>query len=122
MKLNASLGWGIVIYALMYLSWSALAIHGVGGIEARIVQLLVLIVSTVFAARTLRVSVWSDVLAYSLVWVFEIFLLDIVFAVPYGGWAVFADWNMWVGYVLVALIPLIAPHTTAAPRDVPFMT
>ena len=108
------LGWGIVIYALMYLIWSGFILYGfVQGVLPRLIGLLVLIVVATIAGRSLKFHSWKDVLPYSIAWAIIIGLLDAVFSVPYSGWQLYADWNVWVGYGLVALVPLLSPYTRA---------
>jgi hypothetical protein len=111
MKVLSRLSWGIVLYAVMYLVWSGFILYGFIGIPARIIALLILIGLALRAGRSLRLSSWKDVLPYSIAWAVIIGLFDAVFSVPYSGWQVYADWNLWVGYGLVALVPLLAPYT-----------
>jgi hypothetical protein len=94
----------------MYLVWSGFILYGFVGAPARIIGLLVLIGLSLIAGRTLRLSSWKDVLSYSIAWAVIIGILDAVFSVPYSGWQVYADWNLWVGYGLVVLVPLFAPY------------
>jgi hypothetical protein len=112
MKYGAALGWGIVIYAIVYLAWSALVLYGfVYGFFPRVISLVVLAIVATIAGRSLRFHTWKDILPYSITWAIVVGLLDAVFTVPYAGWQLYADWNIWVGYVLVAAVPLIAPYT-----------
>lgn len=101
-------GWGIVIYAVVALLWQALALYGFAdSIFARLAILATLVVVTTIAARSLRCYRWVDVLPYSLSWAVVVALLDALLNVPYAGWLLFADWNVWLGYALVAAVPLI---------------
>lgn len=112
MKYASILGWGIVIYAVMYLAWSACLLYGfTSGYTPRVLALLVLIVTVTIAARSLRFSTRKDILVHSIGWAIVVGLLDAVFSVPYAGWQLYSDWNVWVGYALVALVPLLAPYT-----------
>lgn len=115
MKYGSIVGWAIVMYAIMALAWSGLSIYGfAGSISARILLLVVLVVVTTIAGRSLRFHSWRDVLPYSIAWAILIGLLDIVYSVPFGGWGIYADWNLWVGYLLVVIVPLLAPSTRLA--------
>jgi hypothetical protein len=115
MKYGALIGWGIVIYAVVYLVWSALLIHGLAdGYFARFASLLALIVTAVVAARSLRVSTWKDMLPYSIAWVAVVALCDAIVSVPFTGWQLYADWNIWVGYILVLAVPVFV--ATLRPR------
>ena len=112
MKYFSALGWGIVIYALMYLAWSGFVIYGFAqGIGPRICGLAVLVLVSTIAGRALKFSSWKDVLPYSIAWCVVVALLDIVFTVPFSGWGLYSDWNIWIGYALVVLVPLLAPYT-----------
>ncbi len=103
-----ALGWGIAIYAIMYLVWSGLVIYGFdAGIPSLIVRLGVLAMVTSIAARSLRVISWADLLPYTIGWALVAILCDIVFLIPFSGWSLFAGWSVWVGYFLVAIIPLL---------------
>ncbi len=112
MKYGALFGWGIVMYAVMTLSWSGLTIYGVAGSDwSLIAQLIILIIVTTIAGRSLRLDLWPDILPYSLGWAAIAMLLDIVYVVPFFGWEMFYAWRLWVGYALIVIVPLIAPKT-----------
>jgi len=111
MKYGALLGWGITMYAIMFLLWSGFVLYGfVEGILPRLVSLVVLMAIALYAGRSLRFASWRDILPYSIAWLIVVALLDIVFSVPFTGWALFSDWNVWVGYSLIVLVPLFAPR------------
>jgi len=111
-KYGAYVGWGIVIYAVVFFVWSALNIHGLAdGYLARGVSLLALVLTAGIAGRSLKLPTWKDVLPYSVAWVVVIAACDAIVAVPYTGWTLYADWNVWVGYALVLGVPLL---TTAS--------
>ncbi len=112
MKYLSVIGWGIVIYAVMYLAWSGLVLYGMtAGVLPRLLALLVLIGTATIAGRALPYRSWKDILPHSFVWALIIILLDAVYTVPYTGWQLYADWNVWVGYALVCFVPLLAPYT-----------
>ncbi len=111
MKYGALFGWGIVIYAIMFLLWSGFVTYGfVDGLAPRIIGLLALIATTLIAGRSLRFQAWSDILPYSFLWAVIMGLFDAVFSVPYSGWQLYLDWNVWFGYALVAIVPLFSPY------------
>jgi hypothetical protein len=117
MKYGALVGWGIVIYAVMSLAWSGIVIYGFAGtLLARLLELLVLVIVATIAGRSLKLHSWKDIVPYSLAWALMMAALDAVFSVPFAGWAIYADWNLWLGYALVALVPLIAPKTRMHPE------
>ena len=108
-RLGALLGWGIVIYAVMFLLWSAFITYGfVGGFAPRVLALIVLVATTIVAGRSLHVHSWHDILPYSLSWGIMMAVFDGLMSVPLTGWQVFADWNVWFGYAVVVVGPLLA--------------
>jgi hypothetical protein len=102
------LGWGISIYAVMYLLWSGLVIYGLAsGYLSLIVRVAALAVITTIAARTLRVGSLKELLPYSLGWAAVTLALDAIFLVPFSGWELYGSFSVWVGYALVAIFPMI---------------
>lgn len=119
MKWKSLLGWGIVIYAIMSLVWSGLVTWNLDeGFLPRLFIFVAVAVTSIIAARTLRLSSRRDILAYSFGWVVIMAMLDVLFAVPVGGWGIYADANLWVMYALVAGAPLLAPSSRSR-RDAP---
>lgn len=111
-KYGALAGWGIVIYSIMSLAWSLFVIYGLAGtLTARLLALLVLIVIATIAGRSLGFHSWRDILPYSIGWGVMMAALDAIFSVPFSGWVLYADWNLWLGYALVVVVPLLAPKT-----------
>lgn len=103
-------GWGIVIYAIMYLAWSGLVTYGLSlGVPSLLARLLILFVCVHIAVGTLRLSNWKDILPYSLVWALVAICMDALFLVPFTGWQLFASWSVWMGYAFVALLPTVLP-------------
>ncbi len=112
MKYGALLTWGVLLYALMFLLWSGFMLYGfTEGFMPRLIGLAALLFISLIAGRSLRFSSWRDILPYSLSWTFTVAVLDMIFSVPFTGWALFADWNLWVGYSLILFVPLFAPLT-----------
>lgn len=110
MKYAQLVGYGVAIYAVMYLVWSAFVTYGfVEGYAPRIVSLLLLIGILVYAGLSLRFSRWHDILPYSIFWAVMMGVLDAIINVPYTGWQLYFDWNIWFGYVVVLVVPLLAP-------------
>ncbi len=109
-----TVGYGMLLYAVMYLAWALLAAYGVGGSAgARYALFAVLVLSTAFAARSLGHETLRDIVPHALAWVATIALFDALFAIPSGNWAIFTDPNLWVGYALVLGTPLVfhtPPH------------
>ena len=112
MKYISRLSWGIVIYAIMYLFSNGLSVYGLaGGIGAVIARLVMLVIIATIAGRSTRFDSWKDILPYSIFWAFTVLALDAVFTYPFSGVAMYSNWNLWIGYALVLLLPLAAPQT-----------
>jgi len=106
---SKAIGWGIVIYAVMYLVWSGLVIYGLSlGYLSLIVRLLVLFFLTMIAARSLRLSDWKDVLPYSALWAIVAAILDGLYLVPFSGWGLYSSLSVWFGYALIIILPLVS--------------
>ncbi|MFA7310008.1 MAG: hypothetical protein WC050_03840, partial [Candidatus Paceibacterota bacterium] len=83
----------------------------VQGVLPRLSGLLVLIVVATIAGRALRFHSAKDIFPYSLAWAVIIVLFDMVYSVPFTGWQLYTDWNVWLGYALVFAVPLLSPYT-----------
>lgn len=106
------IGWGVIIYALLFLLWSGLATYGlVSGIAPRILGLLVLVAIAYYAGRTLGARSWEEIIPYTIGWVAVAAILDIILSVPYAGWGIFLDYNLWIGYGLLLVAPLFAAQS-----------
>jgi hypothetical protein len=113
MNLRALFGWGVVIYAVLYLVWSGLVIHGWSDmVLSRFIVIGSLITLAVIATRSLRLFTERDVLPYAIGWVVIAAGMDAVFVVPSAGWGMYSDWNLWIGYILLFLVPLVVTAVT----------
>lgn len=110
LRITPLLGWGVVIYSVMFLLASALATYGAAeGVIPSVLSIMALVAVCVAAGSSLQARSWLDVIPYSASWAFVSALLDGVMAFPFSGWQAYADWSVWLGYALVAAVPLIAP-------------
>lgn len=120
MKFARLFGWGIVVYALLYLLIASLSLYGLyPGALSRVCTIIVLASVLLIAGISLRASTVKDILPYSIVWMLEVAALDALLSVPFTGWGIYLNWNLWVGYALVVLVPLLAVvrlRHTEAPR------
>lgn len=118
-----ALGWGIAIYAVMYLLWSGLVLYGLSsGILSLGIRICALALVTTIAARSLKLVTRMDLVPYSVSWAIAALVFDGLFLVPFSGLALYGEWSVWAGYALVALIPLLtfsgaktASHAHPAP-------
>jgi hypothetical protein len=109
--LYRAIGWGVVIYAIMYLAWSGLVIYGYSlGFLSLAIRLAILFGITSLAAKSLRLMDWKDILPYSVLWAVTAIVLDAIYLVPFAGWALYGTWSVWLGYALIVVFPLIRPY------------
>ena len=115
--LQRVVGGGIAIYAVMYLLSSGLVMYGLSfGITSLAVRIIGLAIVTTIVARMLRLVARMDILPYSIGWAVIAAALDAVFLVPFSGWTLYAEWGVWVGYLLVVIIPLLTFSLRRTPR------
>ena len=108
MVIRALFGWGIAMYAILYLVWSTIVIYGLSGnLLAHVGMIVVLVALAIFATRSLHVSNEREAIPYAIGWVLIAVCLDAIVIVPTSGWGIFSDWNIWVGYGLLLAVPLV---------------
>ena len=118
MRYGELLGWGIVIYAVVFLAWTGFLTYGiVEGYLPIVFNFAVLVGVTFVAGKAVRLPRWSDILPYSVGWALIVWLFDVVLSVPFAGWQMFYDWHVWAGYALVVAVPLFAPLFTSWRRS-----
>lgn len=111
MDLGARIGWGIVIYAIVFLVWAGTGIYGwTQGGATYAAQLIALTVVCTWAGSQLKFRQWKDIVPYSIGWAIIFVALDSIFVVPLQGWGWYGEWWAWTTYVLVAVLPLLAPR------------
>lgn len=109
MDLGARIGWGIVIYAVVFLSWAGMGIYGqTQWAELYLVELLALLVVCLWAGSELKFRSWQDIAPYSIGWAIIFAALDSLFVVPLQGWGWYGQWTTWIVYALVVLVPLLS--------------
>lgn len=111
-SLLRSFGWGVALYACMYLAFALIAAYGYAGTAAaRIAMLVVLLSTTLIASRTIAHLGKVDRVPYVFSWLIMIAAFDVAFAAASDSWGVFSDPNLWIGYGLVAAAPFVAPSS-----------
>lgn len=108
MQLGTRVGWGVVIYAILFLVTSTMAVYGWSGLVPSLAGLLVLLIVCVWAGWQLKFHAWTDILSYSIGWAIIALALDAVVAVPDQGWGLYSEWTAWAGYLLIVLLPLLS--------------
>lgn len=107
MKYRSLFGWGISIYAIMYLAWSAFLTYGfVNGTTPHVAALLILVAVAAIAGRSLHFASWKDIFPYSLTWGICMAILNTVMTLPFVGWYSFTQPYVWGSYILVVIVPL----------------
>lgn len=107
MRYAAVLGWGLVVYALLYALWSVFVLYGfVDTLAAHVAAWAVLAGVLVAVTRYSRVNV-RRALIYALGWAAIVIGGDILLSVPLAGWQIFAEWTQWVTYGLIVVVPLM---------------
>ena len=120
-KFRTLFGWGIVVYAIAYLSWAGLSMWDVVGLSGRLIELAILVVTLSIAGHSLLKTSWKDVLPYSIVWTLIAMILDTLYVLPIATSAMYSDWALWLGYALVTVVPLLAPYMRPH-KEVPRIT
>lgn len=99
---------GVIAYAVMFLLWSAFMAYGFAeGSAPKLIGLAALVVTLMLLSKNAGLQSPMQALPYAVGWAIVIFLLDVLLSVPFTGWALFSDWNVWVGYALVVVVPLV---------------
>lgn len=110
MRYLSLFGWGFLIYAAMYFLFSILGRYDLMGGDASVVAgLFMCVVLSLAAGLSLRARSVFDVLPYSISWAFVMAAMDGFLSVPVFGLGAMLDWHLWIGYSIVALVPLAAP-------------
>ena len=119
MHIGKLFGWGIAVYAVMYLAVAMLALYGLApSFLARTLALIILISLATMAGLSLKRHAARDILPYSLIWTLEVMGLDGLMSMPNTGLSIYLDWNVWVGYALVLIVPLFTHYAFRQPQSV----
>lgn len=118
MKYGLLFGWGVVMYSVLFLLWSAFIAYGfIEGTSPILIALFVLIILAIIAGRSLHLSSWVDILPYSFAWALIFALFDVLITVPFAGWQIYSEWSVWAGYLLIVIVPLITHDGPALASD-----
>tara|TARA_B100000315_G_C14319694_1_gene470207 strand:+ start:80 stop:418 length:339 start_codon:yes stop_codon:yes gene_type:complete len=101
-------GLGALIWISAYITASLfVAYKAVDALPAKIIIPIVIGIVAYFAGKNLKLKSIKKILPYSIGWLVIGLILDVIMTVPFTGWAIFAQWNLWVGYALILSIPLL---------------
>jgi len=107
-------GWGVAIYAIMFLFWSTIIVYGIAdGLVSSIAGLVVLIFLMYRAGRALKAHAWPTALPYAIGWIVTVAALDSIVSVPFAGWGIFLDPNLWISYAVILIVPLLTTEQMA---------
>ena len=99
-------GFGILIWVVAFAIASAfVAYNAIDTLIAKITVPVVVGIVTFFAGKNLKLKEPKEAVRYSIVWVVIGILLDTIFTVPFTGWGIFMQWNVWLSYILVFTLP-----------------
>lgn len=117
-KYRALFGWGITMYAVMFLMWSGFIKYGfVDGYAPKIISYIILVIMATIAGRSLHLLSWTDILPYSFSWAVIIAILDAVYAATYVGWAMYSNPSVIIGYLITIIVPLFMYDRIAVVSD-----
>jgi hypothetical protein len=74
------------------------------------VTTLAVIITAFLLAKNLKMSTLKAGAICGLLWVVAGAALDALVTVRFTGWSFFCRWEMWLGYLFIFLIPLIAAN------------
>jgi hypothetical protein len=102
-------GFGIAIWIVAFLVASIFVATGqIDSLAAKIVVPIAVGAAAFLIGRKLKPASAGDALRYSAAWVVIVILLDAAITVPFAGWQIFAQWNVWLGLLLVLTMPVVA--------------
>jgi len=99
-------GFGVLIWLVAFAVASAfVAYNAIETLLAKVTVPVAVGIAAFFAGKNLKLKELKEAVKYSGAWVVIGVLLDIVFTVPFTGWGIFTQWNVWLSYLLVLAIP-----------------
>ncbi len=100
-------GYGAAVWATAFIISTALMIYGMfNNVIAKAVLVLIVAGAVYLAGRGLNLDSVVSILKYSAVWFLMAVILDAIITVPFTGWGLFTQWNIWLGYAVILLVPL----------------
>lgn len=109
MRWGTLFGWGIGIYATFFLLQTIFIVYGfVDSLASAFVSVILLVVLSFYAGTRTRLSSWKDIAPYSVTWAVIAAVLDGVLSLPYGGWTVYSNPTILIGYAIIVIAPLLA--------------
>lgn len=105
-----SLGFGALIWGVAFVVVSAFISFGIdtAGLVVQTITTFLVLLTAFLLAKSLNLSDKTEMLKYSFSWVVVGLILDVLITTGFTGWEFFYDWSIWVSYVLILLVPLLA--------------
>lgn len=111
-------GYGAVVWATAYIVATALMVYGVfDNVIAKSILVLIVAGAAYLAGRGLSLDSAVSILKYSAVWLIMAVILDAIITVPFTGWGLFTQWNIWAGYAVILLVPLAGSSKGDTPQS-----
>jgi hypothetical protein len=109
MNYKKLIGFGILLWIIAFAIASVfVGAKAIDSIAAKISVPLVVGIAAFFAGKNLKLKSIPETLKYSVAWIVIGILLDMAVTVPFTGWEIFAEWNVWLGYFFVLTAPILA--------------
>ncbi len=107
MNYKKLIGFGLLIYTAAFLVMSGFVAYGAqNSLTAKIITLLVIAIATCHAGKSVKKDSAAGIKKYSIGWVVIVFILNVLICSRFVD-NFFSQWNVWVGYALILLIPLL---------------
>lgn len=107
MDFKKAIGFGVLIWILMFVVVSIFI--GFNIYDKAIVKILTAIIGGIIVfiiAGKVKLETKNIALSYGIMWVLTGIILDAIITMRFNS-KIFSDWSLWLGYVLVLLVPLL---------------
>jgi hypothetical protein len=104
-------GYGAIIWAIAFVVVSVFIGFKVSSqFLVQGITTLAVIISAFLLAGILKISAMKDALICGLLWVITGVALDALITTRFTGWSFFCRWEMWLGYMLIFLVPPVVAY------------
>lgn len=110
MKSLKVIGFGILIWVVAFMVVSVFIGFKIStdNVWVKVITTAAVFVATLLLAKSLKPSSQGKALLIGILWAVIGFVLDLIITTRFTGMAVFSQWNMLLGYLLIILTPLLA--------------
>ena len=118
MNYKKLIGFGALIWGTAFITMTAFVAYQMGNyvLSTAILWIVVAIVAYL-CGKNLQFVSRAQALKYSASWVAVGLIMDSIFTVPFTGWTIFSAWELWLGYILVLVVPLFTVKTQQTPQQ-----